>query len=1148
MNKTAIIDFVDTARESLESLVRLRAYEYGVSDKGTEEDVRVVNGKVLSNEESNQRSALIRAIKSAEDDQGFAHGFGAVMEEAAYTWFNRFIALRFMEVNGYLPSHTRVFSDENGSFNPQILKEATVVSIDGIDRIKVSDYIQSHQTDSLFKYLVILQCNELAKPIPEMFERISDYSELLFPNGLLKKDSIIAKMVEDIPEDDWKDQVQIIGWMYQFYIAKKKDEVFASKEAVTKDTIAAVTQLFTPDWIVRYMAENSIGRIWMESYPDSSLENTMNYYVRDYEQSIETKKKIDAISYKDVDPKDIKVIEPCCGSGHILVYCFDILYKLYLEKGYSSRDIPSLILQNNLTGLDIDRRASQLASFSLIMKARSYDSGFFRRGVFPKVHEIEDSSSINVLDFQSDFERAGFSKQATDTANYLLLTFKNAKVIGSLLKVQKRDYENFISEVSEKISSVQTVSLFEQDFYSVALPKLIAIAKLASTLSKQYDVMITNPPYLEISAMKEEYKEYFRTNYPNSKTDMFSMFMDVDLIKPNGFMAMINMHSWLFLDSFEKIRNKMYSDFSFITCVHLGPHAFDAIGGEVVQTISFVVRRTKSDFLGKIYKLVDQKSCTEKENEFLRAKKENSFFLSRIKLYSLIPGHPFVYWISDKFFRLFSSYPSLANSFVSGGRNKTHNNEKYVRFWWEIEKTPRWKAYANGGDYRKWFGNVIDVVDWSPEAISEYASHGGLSNPKYSDKSGVCWSYVSGKNSAFRIKGEDEEFSSGSPTLFSLDGSIHYELLGFLNSCVANQMLSFINPTINTGNGYVLSMPYISDYPQKDRVCSLVQENIGLCKQDWDSFEVSADFKKHPLLVGLGNDGLVLADKFNEIKETWLQRFTLLKKNEEELNEIFINTYGLSGELEPEVGDNEVSVRLANKPRAIRSLLSYFVGLFMGRFSLDANGLAYAGGPWDSNKYKLVQPNTNGIEVINSDFFGDDSLDNKCVSLVRSLFGEANFENNLSFIAEALSGKGSPREIISSYFLSNFYPDHLKVFQKRPIYLLFDAGKRNSFKALVYIHRYSPDTLATLRTDFILPLLDRYSSRIDFLEKEASSSNGTESFKAKKELEKIKGQYQELSEFEPKIHHLADQRLVLDLSDGVKANHEKLPDVLAPLK
>lgn len=618
MNKNAIIEFVDAARESLESLVRFRAFEYGITEKGAEENVQVINGKVLSKEEREQRDALIREIKIASEGKGFAHGYEMIMEEAAYTWFNRFIALRFMEVNGYLPSHTRVFSDDSGKFNPQIIREATTLSIQGLDRIKVSDMIQNHQTEALFKYLIILQCNELSGPIPEMFEKISDYSELLFPNGLLKRDSIIAKMVEDIPEEDWKEQIQIIGWMYQFYISKKKDAVFASKKTITKDTIAAVTQLFTPDWIVRYMAENSIGRIWLESYPDSDLRKEFKYYVQEAEQPETVQKKLESIRYKDVDPKNIKVIEPCCGSGHILVYCFDVLYKLYIEKGYSKKDIPSLILENNLTGLDVDRRASQLAAFSLIMKARSYDPGFFRRNIHPKVYEFQDTSTINVLELKEYMKKNGFSESAIGIATYLTDIFKDAKVIGSLLKVLPKNYQLFIGEVEDKMRNHFSVSIFEQDTVFDAIPKLLYVAKMAIALSSRYDVMITNPPYIGTSSLEKPAKDYANKFYPNSKADMFAMFMETDFVRKNGFLAMINMHSWMFLGSFEKLRASLLVTKEVVTMAHLGARAFETIGGEVVQTTTFVLRNCNYNGNGTYFRLVDS---IDKEADFLEANK-----------------------------------------------------------------------------------------------------------------------------------------------------------------------------------------------------------------------------------------------------------------------------------------------------------------------------------------------------------------------------------------------------------------------------------------------------------------------------------------------------------------------------------------------
>ncbi len=616
MNKDAIFDYVQFAREELRKLVEQKAFEYGiVPDKAAHENLTVVNGKVLSKTEREQRDALIQKIKNNQESKDFAHGFEVVMEEISYTWFNRFIALRFMEVNGYLPSHTRVFSDENGRFNPQILKEALTVDLYGLDRVKVSDYLQNNKNEELFKYLVITQCNALSKPMPKMFEKIADYTDLLFPNNLLKKGSIIDKLVTDIPEEDWKEQVQIIGWMYQFYISKKKDEVFASKKTITKNTIGAVTQLFTPDWIVRYMAENSIGRIWLEANPNSPLKNSMRYYVDDADQPEDVKKKLKEIRYNDIDPEDIKIIEPCCGSGHILVYCFDLLKDMYIERGYSQKDIATLILKNNLWGLDVDNRAAQLAYFSVMMKARSIDRQYLARDIVqqPRIYEIIDSQFISNFDYVDLLEEHRFSGKSISIAKYLVNTFKNGKVIGSLLKLDKLEYSILKDEIDEKMK-VEAPNIVEQDAWWNALPQLRQLADLAIVMSRKYDVMITNPPYLGSSSLEPACKEYANKYYPESKTDMFAMFMEADFIKENGFRAMINMHSWMFLSSYEKLRKKIIMNQMIVNMLHLGAHAFEMIGGEVVQTTTFVIRNSAIASNGVYFRLVDEK---DKEAAFL---------------------------------------------------------------------------------------------------------------------------------------------------------------------------------------------------------------------------------------------------------------------------------------------------------------------------------------------------------------------------------------------------------------------------------------------------------------------------------------------------------------------------------------------------
>ncbi len=1168
MNKSAIIDFVDTAKETIEGLVKLKAYEYGVTEKGAEANQTVINGKVLSATEKSERDALISAIESAKDSQGFAHGFENVIEEVAYTWFNRFIALRFMEVNGYLPSHTRVFSDETGKFAPQIMKEATTVAIDGIDRVKVSDLIQHQKNEELFKYLVILQCNELSKPIPEMFERISDYTELLFPNGLLKKDSIVAKMVENIPEEDWKEQVQIIGWMYQFYISKKKDAVNASKKPVTKDTIAAVTQLFTPDWIVRYMTENSIGRIWLESYPDSPLKKEMKYYVVDAEQPEETKAKLESIRYKNVDPKDIKVIEPCCGSGHILVYCFDILYKLYTEKGYSTRDIPSLILQNNLVGLDVDKRASQLAAFSLIMKARSYDSGFFRRGVLPKVYEIKDTAGINTFDLTKSLESNRFTKKATDTALYLNDTFRDGKLIGSLLKLTPHDYEGFILEAKERKNDKRTIGLFEGNFFDVVLPKLIEIAEIAMVMSEKYDVMITNPPYRGVSTLAKPAVDYASTYYPNSKSDLFGMFMETNFVNTDGYIAMINMQSWMFLTSFEKLRHSILRHQTIMNMAHLGAHAFEMIEGEVVQTTTFILKNSFiPNFNGSFIRLAN---AADKEKSFLGAisnNAENKMYVRNASLFEKIPGNPICFWAADKIYGLFKN-PTLAEVCVPKCGLKTGITEKYVLTWQEVpfneigfrmadrlkakDSRKKWFPASDGQEYRKWYGNNYDVVFWENDGYEIrhlYMPNGKLkSRPQNMDfyfKEGITWSALTSKKLSLRMTPIGNIISGAGYGCFNEKIDMN-PVMALLNSNIAAEISRYLSGTLNYEVGVLARIPVISSIFTPE-ISQLVDENIELAKEDWDSFEQSWDFTSHPLIPKNQGDHS-LFNMFNYWSSECERRFSKLKTNEETLNNILIHQYGLEAEINGDITDDEITIRRADSSREIKSLLSYFAGISFGRYSLDKDGLIFAGGKWDINAYRSFLPSGDGILILNGEFFGDCGFDSKVFALIRKVFGDQYFEENISFIANALDGKGSPRDVIKNYLLSGFYADHMKNYQKKPIYWLFDAGKKNSFKALVYIHRYTPDTLATLRTDYILPLLERYSSRSDYLEKELPTLTGSEQTKVRKELEMLKGQYQELSEYEIKIHHLADQRIELDLDDGVKANYAKLQDVLAPLK
>lgn len=1146
MDKNAIFNYVEYAREELQKLIKQKAFEYGITDKGAQRGLNVINGRLLSREELSERDTLLTTIESKEDGKGFANGYAIVMEEVSYTWFNRFIALRFMEVNGYLPSHTRVFSDENGRFNPQILKEALTLDIYGIDRLKVSEMVQNNQNEELFKYLIILQCNALSKPMPRMFERIENYTELLFPNGLLKKGSIIDRLVSDIDEEDWKDQVQIIGWMYQFYISKKKDEVFASKKTITKNTIGAVTQLFTPDWIVRYMAENSIGRIWLESNPDSPLKSEMKYYVEDAKQEEDVQKKLEEIRYKDVNPEDIKIIEPCCGSGHILVYCFDLLYKMYLEKGYSQRDIATLILKNNLYGLDVDNRAAQLAYFSVMMKARSVDKQYLTRDTVqqPKVYEILDSQQLINHNYESLLKETRFSEKSIGIARYLVSTYKNGKVIGSLLKVNRYDYKELIDEIKEKQRSV-VPNLTIMDDWNICLPQLRQLAALAIIMSRKYDVMITNPPYLGSSSLETSCKEYAAKEYPNSKTDMFAMFMETNFIKKNGYLSMINMHNWMFVDSYFELRNQILHDRIVYSLVHHGIKAFETIGNDVVQTCSFIMRNNLIDnFVSKYIRLTDVKDFYRKQKEFFN---KDYYYEIKSQYFLRTLTKPFAYWVEQSFFENYSKGKLLENfGEVIGGKNITGDNEKYLRQFWEVDyhniNKDYWVPYSKGGFFRKYYGNITYVVDWRLEARNFYKNNktSNLLTPEVWYKEGITYSAVTSRGTGFRYFPKDCLFDYGGPVI-NIKSEYIKTLLGFYNSKIAEYYFSVINPSINLQTKDLKSIPYI--IPEDDSVDALVEKQIDIAKYDWALSETTFEFKKHYLVEKCN----LIETVFNQFAKNLKKLYFEFERNEHLITQIYAKLYDLENK-NFNFERRDISVSDPNLEDAIKTLLLYAFGVSFGRYSLDVEGLAYAGGDWNPDLYSTIIPDDNNIiPILDDGYYPDDAM-NKVIEFLTKVYGKDTLDENLKFIADALGGNGTSKEVIRNYLINGFYTNHLKIYQKRPIYWLFDAGKQNSFKALIYMHRYTPDLLAKMRTDYILPLMDKYSSRIAYLEKEIPTLTGTLATKSRKELDKVRAQLKELSEYEPKIHHLADERISIDLDDGVKHNYELFKDVLAPLK
>ena len=1134
MDKNAIKKFAVGARTELIARVSLKGVEYGITeDNMVDANADSVGGKVLTDDEKAQRKALIAEI----NDKGYKQ----VMEEVAYIWFNRFSALRFMEVNGYLPSHVRVFTDEENNFKPQIITEAIHLDLDGLDMEKVYALKEAEKTEELYKYLLIVQCNALNKVLPGMFQKISDYTELLLPDNLLREGSVIEQMITCIDEDDWKDAVQIIGWLYQYYNSEKKDDVFAALKKnvkITKENIPAATQLFTPDWIVRYMVENSLGRLWVEGHPNDELKSQWKYYLDEAEQEADVQAQLDQIrkEYATITPEQIKCIDPCCGSGHILAYMFDVLVQIYEAYGFTTREAVASIVENNLYGLDIDDRAAQLAYFAVMMKARQYDRRFFSRGIQPHVYAIAESNHVN--SFTLDYFCNGDAK-LTATMKTIIHELYDAKGYGSILNVTQQDWSAFYARFDEIKEDIN----ISRDS---ALGELLPLVQVAEAMAQKYDAVVTNPPYMGAAGMNGKLYDLVKDVYPDTKSDMSTVCMEKTLSMCNdiGYMAMIDIPVWMFISSYEKLRKKIINDNTIVQMLHLGRGVF----GSDFGTTAFVIgRRYISNYCGTYRKLFKKQGAVDsietKEKWFHEGE---GAFEAKQASYLRIPGNPIAYWVSERFISNFSGR-LVQNTHFSGGRNKTHGNEQYTRMWWEIADREKWQLYVKGGDFRRWYGNQEVVVDWSTEAKNSYASHGGLYNQDYANKAGICWTLITSAKTAFRYKIPEAHYDSGAPTIFNENFTLDLTLLGFLNSNIAIEYLQLLNPTINMGNTYVLSLPYLDVGSKKSEIETLVKENIQVAKDDWDSFENSMQFGSHPLVKYAKKCGFI-SDAFGVWSRHAEAAFTGMKKAEERLNELFVDIYGLSKDISTEVPDKDISVRKADLQRDIKSFISYAVGCMFGRYSLDGDGLAYAGGEWDASKYTTFEPDKDNIIPICDDEYFQDDIVGRFVKFVEVVYGKETLDENLKFIADALCGKGQPKDVIRNYFINDFYADHCKIYQKRPIYWLFDSGKKNGFKCLIYMHRYQPDTIARIRTDYVHEQQARYRTAIADLENRIAAASTSERVKLNKKLNSLQAQEVEIRAYEEKIHHLADQMISIDLDDGVKANYAKFQDVLAKIK
>ena len=1158
MNKTALKNFAIWARKKLISDITYSAGLLAVNENGIGEplpqsrsdlqlfDIGTKDYAEVKGERISQRNSLVSAIRAkAEELDNYKVAFEYIVEEVAYTWFNRMIAIRFMEVNGYLP--IRVLSSESGKHEPDIVTTPFDAGLEftGEESGRIYELRDNNRLEELFRMLFIRECNHLHDILPELFEATNDYSELLLSLSYTDKDGVVFHLVNDISEDDFniekEGQVEIIGWMYQYYNTEPKDKVFAALKKnvkITKENIPAATQLFTPHWIVRYMVENSLGRLWIEGHPDDDLRQCWEYYLDEAEQEPQVQAQLEEIraGYREISPEDIRIIDPCMGSGHILVYAFDVLMQIYSAQGYSERDAAKLIVEKNLWGLDIDRRAYQLAYFAVMMKARQYNRRILTSGIKPNLFVIDDNRALTpeIIEYIAD----GDSKIAADLRS-ISNDLTNAREYGSIINVQPVDFSGLIERIGV-IAQSDELNLIAMENKRIACEKILPLVNQAQALSQKYDVVCTNPPYMGGSGMNSVLSEYVKRCYSEAKSDLFAALIIkcLEFTKQNGYSSLVTMQSWMFLSSFEEMRTKLLTLNTLTTLMHMENMVMGIAFGTAVSVFRKGAVKGYKGTYNQI-KLADIENAKPKSfpvagNRFAQVSSDN---------FSKIPGMPVAYWVSEKFADVFKN-EKLYKYSISPSQNVTGNNDRFVRKFWELSNVKvggrdEWIFYAKGGGFRKWWGNLLDIVNWTPTARYIYQHGDGhhasqIINKDYWYRKGITWGLITSSIPSFRVMPEGATFDKGGSTII-VEREVYNYALGLLNSKVFLVVAKALNPTLNFQVKDICSLPLVISC--LDVINSTVDKCIDISQVDWDSFETSWDFKTDPLIKPVP----LISESFAQWSDECEKRFTRLKSNEEELNRIFIDIYGLQDELTPEVEDKDVTVRRADLTRDIKSLVSYAVGCMFGRYSLDVEGLAYAGGDWDGSKYKTFIPDPdNCIPVTDEEYFRDDIVV-RFVDFIRTVYGADTLEENLTFIADALGTRGNTsRERIRNYFLNDFIKDHIKMYQKRPIYWMFDSGKQNGFRALVYMHRWNADTTGNVRVEYLHKLQRIYENEIRQSQDVAETGSGREVSAAQKRIEKLTKQLKETHDFDEKIAHLALSRIDIDLDDGVKVNYEKV--------
>ena len=1234
MDKSVIKNFAVWARVKLMEDIRTRLGLLGITEDGIASPLPASTGEVkyfdigadhpvsIKGVAIRQREQIADQIRKAGKESNYKLAFQNFVESAAYDWFNRLVAIRYMEVNEYAPLDVRLLSSvEAGKQDPDLVSSPFDGSLEFTESEtqQILAWKEQHDNGRLFRFLLFKMCNQLHEVLPGIFEAKDDASELLMRQSFIDKDGIIHHLVTDIPEEDWKDQVQIIGWIYQYYNSELKSEVFAKKSKVTKDELPAVTQLFTPDWIVRYMVENSLGRLWIEHLrglnPDVDEKETAEkfgwkYYLPEAKQDPEVEQELAKIreEYATLKPEDLSCLDPCMGSGHILSYFFDVLVQIYTSVGYSERDAAKAILENNIYGLDIDDRAYQLAYFSVMMKARQYNRRILTSGIKAHVYSIQESNGIT----KEQLRELGVNLTPEEKAVALLQAeklvdlFHDAKEYGSILNIPEMDWDLLRKFAAPDESAGQMSLNWNQE----ASDRLSQLIDQGQVMAKKYWVTCTNPPYMAISNGTASLNNYINKNYIGGKTDLFATFIEkcLKLANVRGLISMITMQSWMFLVSFNKLRDKILSD-EILSLVHLGARGFDEISGEVVQTVAFTVLKASlnGNYTGDYQRLITGKSEAEKQTQFLSGK---YLYLNRSSNFRSIPQSLIAYWVGNGTVRCFEN-PSLGKIFITREGMATADNDRFLRLWPEvnfdritfnctsdeesIKRNVKWVPYNKGGTSRKWYGNNDYIVDWENAGANikknidpktkRIRSHNY--NAEYGFREGLTWSAISSGELAVRYCPEGFLFDSKGAKGFATLKKDIFWILALLNSKVAMQFLQFLSPTLDFKVGDIASIPLKYDETNAESIIEYAQELVDIEKKDWNSFETSWNFTEHPLIrlsKGLWDATAISASMYyyygakkplvngdHPIEICYLlwqgecnERFKQLKSDEEELNSIFINIYGLQDELNPKEEDKDITVRKADLGRDIRSFISYAIGCMFGRYSLDKEGLIYAGGDWKSvqSVYKTFLPDQDNVIPITDQKYLDDDVVERICEFITAVYGADTLEENLDFIAKALGNKGlTSREVIRNYMLDDFFKDHCKTYSvtgsgKRPIYWLFDSGKQNAFKALVYMHRWDADTTGRVLL-YAQQIQQKYETEIRAIDMMLDHiTDSRQASNEEKRREHLKKQLDELIDYEERLEHMANERIAIDLDDGVKVNYEKVQtdrngkkfQILAPIK